>query len=70
MIKYTKQAYEKHLNAIIIDHYSESQALDTFHHLGAKEVISRNYHNRTLGTLLRRKDPVQFEVNFNEWCRA
>jgi hypothetical protein len=33
-------------------------------------VIRRNHTNHTLGTLLRRKDNIQFEVGYAEWNKS
>jgi hypothetical protein len=66
----TKKDYEKYLNELYCDSYSEGQAIDNLKYLGDETVIRRNHTNHTLGTLLRRKDNIQFEVGYAEWNKS
>jgi len=66
----TKKDYEKHLNELYCDTYSESQAIDELRYLGSEAVIRKNHANRSLGSLLRKKDSIQFEVGYDEWCKS
>lgn len=67
----TPAQHEQYLNELYADNYSESQAMDSFVYLANKsrgkhttEAAIRNaYHNHTLGTLLRKYDPVAFNVS-------
>jgi hypothetical protein len=63
----TKKAFETGLNELYFSYYSESQALDVFSYLGSELVVRNNYYRRSLGTLLRKKDPIGFEVGYSEW---
>jgi hypothetical protein len=67
----TKAAKEKRLNELYFDCYSEEQAVEAFIYLTNKDRIGgkttvnniRNaYRRRELGTLLRRLDPIAFNV--------
>jgi hypothetical protein len=70
-MKKTKAAFEKHLNELYADIYSFSQAHDQFSHFKNGKITEREiyqaYNNHSLGTLLRKCDPVAFNVGFNEW---
>lgn len=72
----TKKEYERHLN----DVYSETcydyvTALDVFDYITVRsrgthttrENIIKHYNNQKLGSLLRKYDPIAFNVGFNEW---
>jgi hypothetical protein len=72
----TKIAFENHLNDLYTDSLSEGQAIDQFIYLtnksrnGEKTTengIRRAHTNHTLGSMLRRCDPIAFEVAFNDW---
>jgi hypothetical protein len=66
----TKQWKEKHLNELFTDSFSEEQAVDHFIYLTSKQrgertteaYIRKCHRNRELGTLLRRLDPIAFNV--------
>ncbi len=61
---------EKHLNALYADMFSEEQAVEHFCYLTNKtrghattEANIRKHHrNHTLGSLLRRMDPIAFNT--------
>ena len=55
----TKKQYEQYLNEI-----GNEMSLDE---LRARYCIGTHTPNRDLGTFLRRYDPIQFEVGFNEF---
>lgn len=65
----TAKAKENHLNALYTDCFSEEQAVDNFIYLTSKgrtggrtteNNIRTCHRNRTLGSLLRRLDPIAF----------
>ena len=56
----TKRAYEEYLNEVGQDMTLDQ--LDERYSLGSHRI-----HNHDLGTFLRRYDPIQFEVGYNEW---
>jgi len=64
-------AKERRLNEIYFDSYSEEQAVEAFIYLTNKDRIGKHttvnnirnaYRRRELGTLLRRLDPIAFNV--------
>lgn len=59
----TKQAYEEYLNEVGEDMSLED--LQARYNLG-NHVI----RNHDLGTFLRKYDPIQFEVGYNEWLAS
>lgn len=63
----TKKEYETYLNELFADCYSRSQAIDEFCYCAAEEDIISGYENHVLGSLLRDKDHIRFEVGYNEW---
>jgi hypothetical protein len=74
-MKKTKKAYEEHLNQLYAEYYSSEQAVDLFEYMTNK---SRGAHttpsnivscaeNHTLGTLLRKYDPIAFNTGFSDW---
>ena len=73
----TKKAFEKHLNHLYFDAFSESQAIDNFIYLTSKsrgQHCSENHlinciNRRELGSLLRRLDPIAFNVAYGDWRR-
>lgn len=67
-MKKTKKMYEKYLNEILSIAYSKDEVMNKYEYLG-KVVVDRNYNKGTLGTLLRRRDNIQFDVMYNEWRR-
>ena len=75
MRKKTKIAFERHLNALYADMYSYEQAKNEFMYLTVpargNHTTMRNLdfciNTRSLGSLLRRYDPIAFNVSFNEW---
>jgi len=70
----TKKKYEAHLNELYADAFSQSEAVDKFCYFRDGKISNRTlisaYHNRTLGTLLRRYDSIAFEVGYNDWSRS
>lgn len=75
--KYTRIKHEQHLNELYKDAYSESQAYDQFEYLCNKQrkhfIIPRtlrNHINRgSLGTLLRKYDPIAFNTSYSDKLR-
>ena len=70
----TKSQYEQHLNELYADTFSISQAEENFLYLAkTKSAASRlrtihaAYNNHTLGSLLRKNDPIAFNAGFNDW---
>lgn len=74
-MKKNKKNYETHLNELYADAYSQEQAHDQFRYLANRTrgnyTTSTNiinaYANHTLGSLLRRYDPIAFNSGFNDW---
>ena len=54
----TKKAYEQYLNEV-----GDDMTLDDL-----QQRYSCFIRNHDLGTWMRKSDPIQFEVGFNEWC--
>jgi len=69
----TKKKYEQYLNALLSDTYSMNQAVDNYSYFKGGKIRETSlisaHANRTLGTLLRRYDPICFQVGYNEWSR-
>lgn len=67
----TLAAYERHLNQLYADIYSPNEAVDSFCYLKDGKIkestILTAHTNHTLGTLLRRWDPISFRLGFNDW---
>ena len=68
----TQKAKEKHLNALYADIYSEQEAMDNFIYLTNKnrsgghtteKNIRTCFYNHTLGSLLRKYDPIAFNCS-------
>lgn len=74
-MKKTKKVYEAHLNAAYADAYSLYEAIDNFEYMCNRSrsratttnAIHVAHTNHTLGTLLRKYDPIAFNVGFREW---
>lgn len=75
-MKYTKKEHEKYLNEI----YSQSNPDDLFDSFIYLTVRSRGKHiqkknltkhinKNTLGFVIRRYDPIAFEVSYGDMCR-
>ena len=76
-MKKTLKNYEIYLNEYHAEHYSTETLNDNFgyltnknrdKHVSGKGLLTA-YYNKTLGTLLRKFDPIAFRVGFNEWSR-
>lgn len=71
---YTRIKHEQHLNELYKDTYSRDQAFDNFEYLTNKKrmnfIMPWNLWNHidrgTLGTLLRKYDPIAFNVSYGE----
>jgi hypothetical protein len=69
----TKKSKERKLNESFTDMYSEEEAVDNFIYLTNKDRGKGNtttekhirvcFNNHELGSLLRRLDPIAFNVN-------
>ena len=76
-MKKTRKQYEQYLNASYADSFSSSQAEDHFEYLASRSRVKRTnikrineaYQNHELGSLLRKFDPIAFNVGFNEWSK-
>jgi hypothetical protein len=70
-----KKQYEAHLNELYNDCFTQQEAQFNFEYLTSKwrhprttkKHILNMYERRELGTLLRKLDPIAFNVGFNEW---
>lgn len=74
--KRTKGRYEELLNEFITDNYSLEEAVENYMYLTAKEnkpndksKITKRYYNKTIGTYIRRKDPMLFNMGYEVWSR-
>jgi hypothetical protein len=65
----TRADFEKHLNEQYLDVYNSSDVLEAFEGLGTDKQIRSAWMEGALGTFLRRKDPIQFDVMYQERCR-
>ena len=71
----TAAAHEAKLNQTFADSYSESQAIDNFIYLTNKsrgkhttvKAIRTAHNNQELGTLLRKYDPIAFNVSKGDY---
>ncbi len=68
-MKKTKKQYEKHLNELYTDIYSEEDAVDNLSYLASDKALRNAYNRRELGTLVRRNDPIGFNAGYNDWSR-
>lgn len=70
-MKRTARNYEAYLNELYTDTFSESQAVNQFDYLNngkvKRETIITAHTNHELGTLMRKHDPIGFNVGFGEW---
>lgn len=75
-MKQTKKQYEAYLNGLYSETcYDYTTAINEFDYLTVKsrgnhttrENIIKHYNNLQLGALLRKYDPIAFNVGFNEW---
>lgn len=74
-MKKTFKQYELYLNAFHSEHYDFETMKDNFIYLTNKtrgkhiseKTLIKAYYNKTLGSLLRKYDPIAFRVGFNEW---
>lgn len=61
---------EQRLNDLYTDCYSLSQAIDNFCYLNDGKIrdstISTHYNNHTLGTLLKKYDPIAYNIAIRE----
>jgi hypothetical protein len=66
----TAAQHEKHLNELYADTMGYEQAQEEFCYLNNGKIkpstIATAYHNHTLGTLLRKYDPIAFNVSKND----
>lgn len=76
MIQKTKKEYEKFLNQMYADCYSEEQIVNALEYMTNKsrttgtttiKNIRSSHQNHIIGSLLRKYDPLAFEVGYNEW---
>jgi hypothetical protein len=71
----TAAAHEKRLNQTFADNYSEAQAVDNFIYLTNSnrgkhttvKAIRTAHNNQELGTLLRKYDPIAFNVSKGDY---
>ena len=72
-MKKTRKAYEQKLNDQFTECYNTDEAIYNFMYLNNGKIkestIVAHYHNRTLGTLFRKHDPIGFNAGYNEWGR-
>lgn len=66
-MKKTKKLYEKYLNRFIYENYTEDEAVENWGYLSLEKIVRNNYKNKNIGSLFRKKDPIAFNVGFNEW---
>ncbi len=68
---YSKDDHEKYLNELYSYTYNYDETLDNFSHLYKINTFARihllsHYENHTLGTLMRKKDQIAFNISFND----
>jgi len=70
----TKKAYTDYLNDLFADIYSAEEAYEQFCYFKngkiARSVIYSAHANHILGVLLRKNDPIRFNLGFNEWIKV
>lgn len=71
-MKKSKSRYEQYLNALYSSCCSIEEAIENFCYLnkGAvrKTTLKMAYLNRRIGTLIRKYDPIAFNVGFREYA--
>lgn len=73
-MKKTKKAYEEWLNNLYQEDYSHDDAIEALLYLTGdrpdaitRDELSLQILSGTAGTLLKKMDPIAFEVGFNDW---
>lgn len=61
-----RNEYEDYLNQSIGESLSLDEIKENYSHLSSERVIIKNAIANTMGTLIRRKDVVSFEVGYHE----
>ena len=61
-MKKTKSEYEKYLNQLFDEQLTDEEKIEKFAY-----ILSSHKHHKKLGSLMRRFDPIQFEVGYSEW---
>ena len=64
--KSIKSKFEQYMNELLNETLSEEQAVDQFSYLASEKIIRNNYQKRTLGALMKKKDPIAFQCSFND----
>lgn len=65
--KRTRKMYEQHLNNMYADSFGWEQVKENFSYFKCREsTLLSAYHNHQIGSLLRRHDPIAFNVGYNE----
>ena len=62
-----KPKFIEYLNDVLSDNMSEEQAIDRYRYLAKPSAIRNAHANRLLGDLIRRKDPIAYNVAKNEY---
>lgn len=60
-----KKELEQELNSLYST-MDKGEALDMFKYLGSRTIINKHYNGNALGSLLRKKDPVTFDIIHQE----
>lgn len=62
-----KKQYERYLNDLYSEQFSIDDIISQLGYLSSDKIIYKNYINHTLGRLLRYKDPIAFNVGYNDY---
>lgn len=68
--KYSKRAFEQYLNELYNEIYNEDEAIKHYSYVTKKRsenLIRKAHRESKLGSLIRRHDPVRFNVGYREW---
>jgi len=71
-MKKTRKNFEKKLNSQLqpmTDLSSVDPIFDQYQYLCSRKKLENAIHNGTVGSLIRKHDPILFSVLFNEWKR-
>ncbi len=56
--------YEKYLNKMLSSDYTMDNIIKEFDYLTEKNLLINAYYNNSLGSLLRKKDPLRFQLDY------
>ena len=66
----TRKQYEEYLNEMITSSYGQNELIEKYKYLTKNSrVLLMAWYQRRVGSLIRRQDPVLFDVGYSEWSR-